>query len=111
MIDVRRARWAALFALLALAACGRKDPPAVPSDRIVEVDKPVAVQPITPADVPSVPAPLGPPPPTLQQQADTLLGKVCEWVAYGLKANPALRLSAGEPAQALQPYPECERRP
>lgn len=92
--------------ILALAAC--HDHPQTPVDRIVTVKVPVAVQPIKPSDVPAVPAPLGPRPPSLQQQADALFAKWCEAVAYFLKADPALRLSAGETQQPLPAYPECE---
>jgi hypothetical protein len=94
-----------LSVMLAFAACST---PAV-RDRIVEVDKPVAVQPIKPADVPAVPAPLPPRPKELSAAADVLLSKVCEWVAYGIKADPLLRLSAGMQQQALAKFPECER--
>lgn len=94
----------AIGALL-LASCST---PAV-RDRIVEVDKPVAVQPITPADVPAVPAPLPPRPKELSAAADVLLSKWCAAVAYMLKADPLLRVSAGMQQQALGRYPECER--
>jgi hypothetical protein len=88
-----------------LAGCST---PAI-KDRIVEVDKPVAVQPIKPADVPPVPAPLGPRPQSLSAAADLLLAKHCEFVAYALKTDPLLRLSAGLQQQALAKFPECER--
>jgi hypothetical protein len=78
-------------------------------DRIVEVSKPVAVHPITAAQVPTVPAPLGPRPSSLSAAADLLLSKHCEWVAYALRADPLLRLSAGEAQKAPQAYPECQR--
>jgi hypothetical protein len=70
----------------------------------------VAVQPIQPADVPQLPAPLGKRPPTVRQQEDALLSKVCEFVAYALQADPLLRLSAGEKPAAQAVYPECKRR-
>lgn len=98
---------AVIFAL-ALSGCST---PTVVKDRVVEVVKPVAVQPISPADVPVVPAPLGKRPPALRQQADLLLAKHCEFVAYALKADPLLRLSAGMKQQALGRFPECERKP
>lgn len=88
-----------------LAACST---PAV-HDRIVEVDKPVAVQPIKPADVPAVPAPLPPRPKELSAAADVLLSRWCAAVAYMLKADPLLRVSAGMPQQALPSFKECER--
>lgn len=94
-----------LVLALCLAAC---QTPAV-KDRVVEVDKPVAVQPITAAQVPTVPAPLGPRPQSLSAAADTLLAKVCELEAYALRADPLLRLSAGLPQQQLPPFKECER--
>lgn len=81
--------------------------PAI-KDRLVEVDKPVAVQPIKPADVPAVPAPLGPRPQSLSAAADVLLSKWCAAVAYMLKADPLLRVSSGMQQQALARYPECE---
>lgn len=89
---------------LALTACST---PAV-RDRVVEVDKPVAVQPIKPADVPTPPAPLPPRPSSLSAAADTLLSKWCEAVSYFLRADPLLRASAGEKQQPLARYPECE---
>jgi hypothetical protein len=92
------------IAAAGLSACST---PAV-KDRIVEVDKPVAVQPIKPADVPPVPTPLGPRPSSLSAAADLLLAKHCEFVAYALKADPLLRLSAGMPQRPLAKFPECE---
>jgi hypothetical protein len=95
----------ALSAVLALAAC------STPATRIetVEVKVPVAVQPITPAQVPSPPPPLGPRPQSLSAAADKLLADHCSWVAFGLRAFPLLRVSAGLPPQELPKYPECER--
>jgi hypothetical protein len=78
-------------------------------DRVVEVDKPIAVQPIKPADVPPVPAPLGPRPQSLSAAADVLMSHWCAAVAYMLKADPLLRVSAGMPQEALPEYAECER--
>lgn len=89
---------------LALAACQS----APVKDRIVEVVKPVAVQPITPEQVPALPSPLPPRPDSLSAAADVLLGKVCEFVAYALKADPLLKVSAGQPPSEAQRYPECE---
>jgi hypothetical protein len=94
--------------LLPLALAGCATTPAV-KDRIVEVDKPVAVQPIAPAQVPVVPAPLGPRPQSLAAAADSLLSKVCELEAYALRADPLLRVSAGMQQQELPPFPECEK--
>lgn len=92
---------------LAIAACG-PTPPQVPSDRIVEVDKPVPVHPIKPTDVPALPAPLGPIPPTWKQREEAALGKLCEFVAYALTVDPMLHTSAGVPPPAAEPvYPEC----
>lgn len=76
-------------------------------DRIVEVVKPVAVQPIKPADVPVAPGSLGKRPPTLSQAADKALSGWCAAVAYMLKADALLRVSAGLPPQELGKYPEC----
>jgi hypothetical protein len=70
-------------------------PDSAVQTRTVEVKVPVAVQPIKPAQVPAVPAPLGPRPQSLSAAADLLLAKHCEFVAYALKADPLLRLSAG----------------
>lgn len=95
-----------LFGFL-LAACST---PTVVRDRVVEVSVPIAVQPIKPADVPAVPTPLPPRPKELSAAADVLLSKVCEWVAFGLKADPLLRVSAGMRQEALAAYPECEGR-
>lgn len=95
-----------ILAFALLAACST----AAIKDRVVEVDKPVAVQPIKPADVPAVPSPLpSPRPKSLRADADLLLAKHCEFVAYALKADPLLRLSAGMQQQALTKFPECER--
>jgi hypothetical protein len=96
--------WGAFFAVV-LTGCAT----SAVRDRIVEVSKPVAVHPITAAQIPAVPAPLGPRPSSLSAAADLLLSKHCEWVAYALRADPLLRLSAGEPQKALQAYPECQR--
>lgn len=76
-------------------------------DRIVEVDKPVMVQPIKPADVPVAPGSLGKRPPTLPQAADKALSGWCAAVSYMLKADALLRVSAGLPPQELGKYPEC----
>jgi hypothetical protein len=90
-----------------LAACAT---PTVVKDRVVEVVKPVATQPIKPADVPKAPAPLPPRPKNLSAAADVLASKWCEAVSYMLRADPLLRVSAGLPPHALPAYPECERR-
>jgi hypothetical protein len=84
---------------------------ATPATKIEtkEVLTPVAVQPIKPEQVPTPPPPLGPRPQSLSAAADTLLAKVCEWEAFGLRAYPLLRVSAGLPPQELPKYPECER--
>lgn len=95
-----------LAAALTLAACASSVPVQT---EIKVVKEPVAVQPIKPADVPVVPAPLGPRPPTLRQSADRAFGGWCDAVAYFLRADPLLRLSAGLPPLALPPYPECEK--
>ena len=87
-----------------LAACST---PAI-KDRIVTVSIPIATHPIKPADVPPVPAPLGPRPQSLSAAADVLLSKVCEWVAFGIRVQPLLRVSAGEKQAELPRFPECE---
>lgn len=97
---------AALFMLLLLTGCST---PAV-KDRIVEVKVPVAIQPIKPEDVPPLPSPLGPRPPTLRQTADRAFAGFCEAIAYVLKADPLLRISAGQLPRDLPAYPECEGR-
>lgn len=89
---------------LALAAC-QSAPVKVET---VEVKVPVAVRPIKAADVPTVPKPLGPRPQSLSAAADVLLSRWCAAVAYMLKADPLLRVSAGAPQAALGRYPECE---
>jgi hypothetical protein len=93
------------FAIAALSACAT---PAVQT-RTVEVKIPVAVHALKPAQVPAVPAPLGPRPQSLSAAADILLSKHCEFVVYVLKADPLLRLSAGLPQQPLVKFPECEK--
>lgn len=95
----------ALILSLLLASCS--SPPV--RVETVEVKVPVAVQPIKADQVPAAPAPLGPRPQSLSAAADVLLSKVCEWVAYGIKADPLLRVSAGAQQKALAKYPECER--
>jgi hypothetical protein len=95
-----------ILAPLALAACST---PTVTKIQTVTVDVPVAVQPITAAQVPVPPAPLGKRPADARDALDVALGKVCEWIGYGLRADPLLRLSAGEKPQALE-YPECRKR-
>lgn len=101
---IHAAATVACVALL-LAAC---QTPATRT-QTVEVKVPVAVQPIKPAQVPAVPAPLGPRPQSLSATADLLLAKHCEWVAYALLTDPLLRVSAGMPQRPLAKYPECER--
>lgn len=112
LTNARGSQFSAIRLLVPLiAAVGVMSSCATPAvkDRVVEVDKPVAVQPIKPADVPAVPAPLGPRPQSLSAAADLLLSKVCELESYALKADPLLRLSAGMQQQALARFPECER--
>jgi hypothetical protein len=97
--------------LVAAAACvlaGCATTAAV-QERVTEVKVPVAVQPIKPDQVPTVPTALPGRPGTLQQAADLLLSKWCEGVAYFLRADPLLRISAGEHPADPPKYPECER--
>lgn len=77
-------------------------------DRIVEVATPVAVQPIKPDQIPALPAPLPKRPANVSSALDLALGKWCEAVAYILKTDPLLRVSAGLPPRDLPPFPECE---
>lgn len=87
-----------------LTACAT---PAI-KERIVEVKVPVAVQSIKPADVPVLPAPLPKRPANVSSALDLALAQVCAFVAYGLKADPLLRVSAGLPPLAAPKFPECE---
>lgn len=95
-----------IAAALLLAAC-QSGPTRIET---VEVKIPIAVQPIKPEDVPQAPGSLGPRPPTLPQAADRALAGWCEAVAYILKAQPLLQLSAGLPPVELGKYPECEKK-
>jgi len=98
-------RTCAIIALVGLASC------ATPATRVEvkEVLIPTAIQPITASQVPALPSPLPPRPTSLSAAADTLLAKVCEWVAFGLKADPLLKVSAGvKPSEAVR-FPECEK--
>lgn len=88
-----------------VAAC---QTPTVVKDRVVDVVKPVATQPIKPADVPAMPAPLPPRPGNLSAAADVLLSKWCEAVAYFLRADPLLKVSSGQAQSTVAKYPECE---
>lgn len=92
--------------LLLLASCSTPGP--VTKVETVEVKVPVAVQAITPAQVPTLPNPLPPRPPSLSAVADTLMAKWCEAVGYMVQADPLLRISAGEKATPVPIYPECE---
>jgi hypothetical protein len=94
------------MSILLLAGCAGAPPVR---DRIVEVVKPVAVQPIKPDQVPALPAPLPKRPADARQALDLALAQVCTFVAYGLKADPLLRVSAGMPQVSAPRYPECER--
>jgi hypothetical protein len=105
-VAIRALAGAASAFLIALSGC------ATPATRTetVEVKVPVAVQPITPAQVPTPPAPLGPRPSSLSAAADALFAQVCKLEAYVLRADPLLRVSAGEKPAELPKYPECEGR-
>lgn len=92
---------------LALAACAT---PQVPKDRIVEVDKPVAIQPITKDQIPALPPPIGPRPPTAQQAADAAFAAHCADVAWIIRAFPLLEISAGLAPSPAQRFPECEKK-
>jgi len=91
---------------LALAAC-QNNPPV--RDRIVEVKVPVATRPIAAKDVPQLPAPLPPRPKDARPALDLALAQVCSFVAYAVRADALLRVSAGLPPMAPPKYPECER--
>jgi hypothetical protein len=101
------ARLAAAYAALALITACQSAPVRIET---IEVKIPVPVQPIKPEDVPAPPASLGPRPATLPQAADRALAGWCEAVAYMLKAQPLLQLSAGLPPIELGKYPECEKK-
>lgn len=106
------ANWNARFVLALVAASllsGCAGTPPVQT-KIVEVDKPVAVQPIKPADVPAAPPPLGPRPPTLPQAADELLAQVCRFVEFTDRAMPLLTVSAGLPPAQAPFYSECAKK-
>lgn len=109
--NAREAQFSAKTLLIPLiAAAGVMSSCSTPATRTetVEVKIPVATQPITPAQVPTPPAPLPPRPSNLSAAADTLLSKVCELESYVLRADPLLRVSAGEKLSELPKYPECE---
>jgi hypothetical protein len=94
-----------LAAALTLAAC---QTPEVKKET-VEVRIPVAVQPIKPADVPALPAPLPKRPTDARAALDVALAQVCRFVSYAVKADPLLRLSAGLSPKDVPAYPECEK--
>jgi hypothetical protein len=76
--------------------------------KIVEVDKAVAIQPITKDQIPPLPAQLGKRPNDARQAADMALAGRCDAIAFVIKAYPLLLQSAGlAPAQAPD-YPECK---
>jgi hypothetical protein len=93
------------FIALMVAGC---QTPAVKTET-VEIKIPVAVQPIKAEQVPQLPAPLPRRPADARAALDLALAQVCHFVAYALKADPLLRLSAGLPPQTLPKYPECEK--
>lgn len=97
-----------IFAALALDACAATK--GVETTKIVEKLVPVAIQPIKESDIPPLPAPLGPRPPSAQQAADAAFAAHCRDIAWIIKSFPLLLTSAGlAPAQAPL-YPECEKR-
>jgi hypothetical protein len=95
-----------------LALVGMMSSCSTPATKTViqEVRVPVAVQPIKPADVPALPTPLPKRPADARQALDVALAQVCRWVAFGLRAEPLLRVSAGLPPQEPPAYPECSKR-
>jgi hypothetical protein len=93
--------------LVLIAGCGHDgaERPQMPAALV-----PVMIHPIKPEDVPAIPKPLKRPrPKSLRAAADVLLAKVCEWAAYGIKADPLLRVSAGLQPTLWDVYPECRR--
>jgi hypothetical protein len=100
---VKRCNIIILQLTCALAAC------STPATRIEvkEVRVPVPIQPLRPDQVPTPPAPLPKRPESLSAAADVLLSRWCAAVAYILRADPLLRLSAGEKQAELPAYPEC----
>lgn len=100
-------RIAIIAALSPCLMAGMCQTPATRTET-VEVKVPVAVQPLRPDQVPTPPAPLRPRPSSLSAAADALMADHCSWVAFGLKAFPLLRVSAGLPPSELPKYPECE---
>lgn len=90
-----------------LSACASTPPVET---KTITVDVPVAVQPITPSQIPTPPAPLGKRPPTLPQAADALFAQVCSLEAYVMRAVPLLSVSAGLPPAQAPVYPECANR-
>lgn len=99
----------AAFILLASGAMAMTGCSTGPNrTEVVEVSKPVAVRPITIAQIPALPDRLPSRPPNVSSALDVAMAKICEWVAYGLRADPLLRVSAGGVQRAVQAYPECE---
>lgn len=98
---------AVVLAIALLAGCST---PTVTKVETIEVKVPVAVQPIRADQVPQPPAPLPKRPADARAALDVALAKVCEFVAYAVKADPLLRISAGGDPRALPVYPECEAR-
>lgn len=99
-------KYAICLSALALASCGTD---GVTHVQTVVEKVPVAVQPITAAQVPTPPAPLPPRPSTPSAMLDVLLSKVCELEGYVEQADPLLRLSAGEHPQPTPDYKECRK--
>jgi hypothetical protein len=97
-----------LLALM-LAACGDAHP-ATPSDRIVYVDRPVAVQPIKASDIPPLPAQLGPRPADARDGEAVALAGRCDAIAFVIKAWPLLLVAAGLPPAAAPDFPECDKK-
>ena len=92
----------------ALTLPGCATPPV--QQRIVEVKVPVAVQPIKAEQVPALPQPLPARPSSLSAAADVLLAKWCEAVAYMLRSDPLLKVSAGQQLTDPPLFPECEKK-
>lgn len=97
------------IALLALILTACATPPPVTKVQTVEVKVPVWMNPLRPDQVPTPPAALPKRSGNLAADADTLLAKVCEFVAYAVQADPLLRISAGEKPALTPAYPECAK--
>lgn len=103
-LNIGAALLVVVIAALALVGCAGKPEPVTITE-YVEVEVPVAVQPIAPEDVPDKPEPLGPRPET---GADLMLAAwACDLWAYVLRADPLLMVSSGQAPRAIEGAPIC----